>query len=92
MSAWTGITSPRRISIWTEAEGKHLRIDSVGEEVDDMLGPLVNKPVTVYVSVAAEKRIFLDIELDSQTPGTTSAGSRPTVAGGHQQLLDRDPQ
>ena len=57
-----------------------------------MLGPLVNKPVTVYVSVAAEKRIFLDIEPDSQTPGTTSVGSRPTVAGGHQQLLDHDPQ
>lgn len=61
---------------WIEltVEGKHLRITSVGEEVDDVLGPLVNKPVIVYVSVVAEKRRFLDIEPDSQTPGTDAVG------------------
>ena len=56
---------------------EHLRIISVGEEADDVLGPLVNKPVVVYVSVVSGKRKFLDIESDSQPPGTAGAGSQP---------------
>ena len=56
---------------------EHLRITSVGEEVDDVLGPLVNKPVIVYVSIVEEKRKFLDIELDSPVSGTAVAGPRP---------------
>ena len=56
---------------------EHLRIISVGEEADDVLGPLVNKPVVVYVSIAGEKRKFLDIESDSQPPGAAGAGSQP---------------
>ncbi len=56
---------------------EHLRITSVGEEVDDVLGLLVNKPVIVYVSIAEEKRRFLDIELDSPVAGTAVAGPRP---------------
>ena len=56
---------------------EHLRITSVGEEVDDVLGPLVNKPVIVYVSIVEEKRKFLDIELDSPVLGTAVAGPRP---------------
>ena len=56
---------------------EHLRIISVGEEADDVLGPLVNKPVVVYVSIAGEKRKFLDIESDSQPPSAAGAGSQP---------------
>ena len=56
---------------------KHLHITSVGEEVDDVLGPLVNKPVFVYVSIVEEKLKFLDIELDSRVSGTAVAGPRP---------------
>ena len=41
------------------------RVHAVGEEVDDVLGPLVNKPVIVYVRDVAGKCKFLDIEADS---------------------------
>ena len=53
---------------------EHLRITSVRKEAGNMLGPLVNKPVTVCVSVAAGKRRFLSIEPDSQPLGTDAAG------------------
>ena len=55
---------------WIEltVEDEHHRITSVGEEADDVLGPLVNKPVVVYVSVTGKKLKFLDIEPDSQIP------------------------
>ena len=56
---------------------ERLRITSVPKEAGDMLGPLANKPVVVYVSIAGEKRKFLDIESDSQPPGTAGAGSQP---------------
>ena len=53
---------------------EHLRITSVRKEAGNMLGPLVNKPVTVYVSIAAGERRFLDIESDSQPRGTDAVG------------------
>ena len=55
---------------------EHLRITSVRRKVIEALGPLVNKPVIVYVSVVGDKRKFLDIESDSQTPEITGVGSR----------------
>ena len=39
-----------------------VRVHAVGEEVDDVIGPLVNKPVVVYVTEIDGKRKFLDIE------------------------------
>ena len=53
---------------------EHLRITSVRKEAGNMLGPLVNKPVTVHVSIAAGERRFLDIESDSQPRGTDAVG------------------
>ena len=53
-----------------------LRITSVHKEAGHKLGALVNKPVIVHVSVAGEKRKFLDIEPDSQTPETVDTGPR----------------
>ncbi len=46
----------------TAEEGASHRVYSVGEEVDDVLGPLVNKPVIVYVKPMGGKSRFLDIE------------------------------
>ena len=43
-------------------EGPSRRVYAVGEEVDDVLGPLVNKPVIVYVKFMGGKSRFLDIE------------------------------
>lgn len=43
-------------------EGPSHRVYAVGEEVDDVLGPLVNKPVIVYVKHMSGKNRFLDIE------------------------------
>ena len=39
-----------------------LRVESVGEEVDDVIGPLVNRPVIVHAYVSRGKYKFLDIE------------------------------
>ena len=55
---------------------EHLRITSVRKEAGNILGPLVNKPVLVHVSIVGEKKKFLGIESDSQTLGTVDAGSR----------------
>lgn len=51
---------------WLElaVDNEHLRVDSVGEEVDDVIGPLVNKRVIVHTYVIGQKRKFLDIEPD----------------------------
>ena len=54
---------------WLELtmDNKHIRVEGVGEEVDDTIGPLVNKPVIVHsAAVPGGKHRFLDIELDSQ--------------------------
>ena len=52
---------------WLElaVDNDHLRVHSVGEEVDDVIGPLVNKPVIVHAYVAGRRHKFLDIEPDS---------------------------
>jgi hypothetical protein len=44
---------------------EHIRIDRVGETVDDVIGPMVNHGVTVQVSRDARgRRHFLDIEAE----------------------------
>ena len=53
---------------------KHLRITSVRRKAIEVLGPLVNRPVIVYVSVVGEKRKFLGIESDSQALGNHERG------------------
>ena len=53
---------------------EHLRITSVPKKVGNALGPLVNKPVIVNVSVTAGKRKFLSIRPDSQTPEIDAVG------------------
>ena len=52
---------------WLElvAGNERVRVIAVGEEVDDVLGPLINRPVIVHVSVDGGKRRFLDIEPES---------------------------
>ncbi len=52
---------------WLElvADNESMRVIAVGEEVDDVLGPLINRPMIVHVSVGVGKRRFLDIEPDS---------------------------
>lgn len=51
---------------WLElaVDNDHLRVESVGEEVDDVIGPLVNKPVIVHAYVTGRRHKFLDIEPD----------------------------
>lgn len=52
---------------WLEVtvEDEHIRVNEVGEAVDDVIGPMVNKPVVVEVSVDARgRRKFVDIEPD----------------------------
>ena len=56
---------------------EHLRVDAVGEEVDDVIGPLVNQSVIVYASTVAGKRRFVDIEADHPAPEPTVADKRP---------------
>ena len=50
---------------WLEvvARGQKMKVRGVGEQVDDVIGPMVNKAVTVYVETDGEKNRFLDIEL-----------------------------
>jgi len=43
----------------------HTRVDGVSEQVDDVIGPMINKPVIVEVLVdAAGRKRFVDIERD----------------------------
>ena len=64
---------------WLEltAGSEHLRVDAVGEEVDDVIGPLVNRPVIVYASIVAGKRKFVDIEADHPAPTHAVEDTRP---------------
>lgn len=43
---------------------EHVRVTGVGEQVDDVIGPLVNKRVLVHVASEGEKHRFVDIEPD----------------------------
>ena len=56
---------------------EQLRVDAVDEEVDDVIGPLVNRPVIVHASTVAGKRKFVDIEADHAAPEPTVADTRP---------------
>ena len=51
---------------WLEltVDGNRVRVDDVGEQVDDVIGPLVNKRVTVHVEQDPNRTRFLDIEPD----------------------------
>ena len=51
---------------WLEVvvEGRHVKVVGVGEQVDDVIGPLVNKRVLVHVDSDGEKHRFVDIESD----------------------------
>ena len=51
---------------WLEVavNGKHIKVVGVGEQVDDVIGPLVNKRVLVHVDSDGEKHRFVDIEPD----------------------------
>ena len=51
-----------------DEEGVTVRVDAVGEEVDDVIGPLVNTAVLVYVTTVAGKHPFLDIEAETPKP------------------------
>ena len=64
---------------WLEltAGSEHVRVDAVTEEADDVIGPLVNRPVIVYASIVAGKRRFVDIEADHPAPETAVADTRP---------------
>lgn len=50
---------------WLEVvvDGQKRKVSGVGEQVDDVIGPMVNKVVTVYVETDGERHRFLDIEL-----------------------------
>ena len=56
---------------------EHVRVDAMTEEADDVIGPLVNRPVIVYASIVAGKRRFVDIEADHPAPETAVADTRP---------------
>ena len=51
---------------WLEvvADDEHCRVSKVEEQVDDVIGAMVNKPVIVHVTRDGEKRKFVDIEPD----------------------------
>ena len=41
----------------------HIRIEQVGDAVDDLIGPMVNRPVIVHVMKDPQgRRLFRDIE------------------------------
>ena len=44
--------------------GDPVKVHGVGEQVDDLIGPMVNKPVVVHVVDKNGKKSFLDIEPD----------------------------
>ena len=50
---------------WLEVtvEDKHIRVERVGEAIDDIIGPMVNRPVIVQSVVDPKgKHFFRDIE------------------------------
>ena len=49
---------------WLEVavNGEHIKVHGVGEQVDDVIGPMVNKPVAVLVVEKNGKNTFVDIE------------------------------
>ena len=51
---------------WLEVavENRHVKVVGVGEQVDDVIGPLVNKRVLVHVASDGETHRFVDIEPD----------------------------
>jgi hypothetical protein len=51
---------------WLEvlADGENRRIEGLQDTVDDVIGPLVNRPVVVRAIFSVDKKLrFIDIEL-----------------------------
>ncbi|HEX5215976.1 MAG TPA: hypothetical protein VFV98_10970, partial [Vicinamibacterales bacterium] len=44
--------------------GEHVRIDGAGDALDDVVGPMVNRPVIVTVRRRGKKWVFQDIETE----------------------------
>ena len=53
-----------RIGLKLTVDDERLRVVDAGDQVDDVIGSMVNKSVIVHVSMEREKRRFLDIEPD----------------------------
>ena len=53
-------------SDWIEVmvDGRNVRVERMGEEVDDRIGPMVNQPVVVRVVRVGQALHFRDVELD----------------------------
>ena len=51
---------------WIEVmvDGRNVRVERMGEEVDDRIGPMVNQPVVVRVVRVGQALHFRDVELD----------------------------
>ena len=49
---------------WLEitVDGKHERVYGVGETVDDVVGPLMNRRVIVQITTQAGRQLFRDID------------------------------
>ena len=52
------------IEVVTHEGAESCRIDRAGDEVDDRIGPMVNRPVVVQVAQVGERLNFIDIEAD----------------------------
>ncbi len=46
------------------ANVRHLRIDDAGEALDDVIGPMVNRSVTIEALHRGSKYLYRDIQLD----------------------------
>ena len=44
-----------------------VHVVQVGDQVDDVIGPMINKPVIVHVSVDGDRHKFLDVEPDESS-------------------------
>jgi hypothetical protein len=51
------------VTVMNEGREDHIKITKAGEAIDDVVGPMINRPVTVEVAVSpGGKYRFLDIE------------------------------
>ncbi|MEO6970902.1 MAG: hypothetical protein ABI217_08405 [Chthoniobacterales bacterium] len=51
------------VTVTDRTEGKHIKVTRAGEAIDDLVGPMINRPVAVETRVRADgKHEFLDIQ------------------------------